>query len=449
MRKRVDVSREVAAVAEKLLQKIAARKRTVDLHDIEMSVREAASEMSKLLLEGAIDEVGDGYSGSKLRCECGGKLKFVGKRPFSVTTLSGEVEVERAYYHCSRCGASKVPVDEQLKLSGSRFSDGVIENLSYCCAELPFEAASELMGRLTGVHVSPKEAQILSESVGKEMGEELDERAKAAMKDGIDTTSRPERLYIAIDGVMIREQDGWHEAKTAAVYDTKERMNVDGGKEEVANEITYVARRGSPDEFAGHVSAEAQSRGEEYAKELIALGDGAPWIWNMVDSYFPRAVQIIDWYHASEHVWGFGRVLWDGDEERCKAWVEEQLELLKDGGVEDLITRLDAMAGLCDEVASERDRLVKYLRDNRDRMRYDEYRAKGYHIGSGVVESACKHVVQMRHKRSGMRWSAPGAQEVMNLRVFLINGRWDEFWQRRRQKALSGNQTVASPAKVA
>ncbi|MDH7496469.1 MAG: hypothetical protein QHH76_11015, partial [Bacillota bacterium] len=89
------------------------------------------------------------------------------------------------------------------------------------------------------------------------------------------------------------------------------------------------------------------------------------------------------------------------------------------------------------------------LRDNRDRMRYDEYRAKSYHIGSGVVESACKHVVQMRHKRSGMRWSAPGAQEVMNLRVFLINGRWDEFWQRRRQKALSGNQTVASPAKVA
>ncbi|MEW5866562.1 MAG: UPF0236 family transposase-like protein [Bacillota bacterium] len=310
MRKREDVTREIAVVAQKLLRKIAAERRTVDLHDIEVAVGRASSEISKLLLEGAIDEVGDGYGGSRLRCECGGKLKFIDRRPFSLTTLSGEVEVERAYYHCSRCGASKVPVDEQLKLSGSRFSEGVIENLSYCCAELPFEAASELMGRLTGIHVSAKEAQILSEGVGEEMGEELDERAKAAMNDGLDTTARPERLYMAIDGVMIREQDGWHEAKTAAIYDTKEPMNADGSKEEVANEITYVARRGSPDEFAGHVSAEAQSRGEEYAKELIALGDGAPWIWNMVDSYFPRAVQIIDWYHASEHVWGFGRVLW-------------------------------------------------------------------------------------------------------------------------------------------
>ncbi|MDH7496013.1 MAG: hypothetical protein QHH76_08590, partial [Bacillota bacterium] len=110
MRKREDVSGEVAAVAEKLLRKIAAQKRMVDLHDIELAVMKAGSEMSRLLLEGAIDEVGSGYSGSRLRCECGGKLKFVGKRPFSLTTLSGEVEVERAYYHCSRCGASKVPV---------------------------------------------------------------------------------------------------------------------------------------------------------------------------------------------------------------------------------------------------------------------------------------------------------------------------------------------------
>lgn len=110
MRKRENVTQEVAAVAEGLLRKIAAQKHTVDLHDIEMAVREASSEMSRLLLEGAVDEVGDGYSGSKIRCECGGKLKFVSNRPFLLTTLSGEVRIEQAYYHCDRCGASKVPI---------------------------------------------------------------------------------------------------------------------------------------------------------------------------------------------------------------------------------------------------------------------------------------------------------------------------------------------------
>ncbi|HHY99020.1 MAG TPA: ISKra4 family transposase [Firmicutes bacterium] len=449
MRKRENVIQEVAAVAERLLRKIAAQKRTVDLHDIEMTVREASSEIDRLLLKGAVDEVGTGYSGSKIRCECGGKLKFVGNRPFVVTTLSGEVRIERAYYHCDRCGASKVPIGEQLKLSGSHFSEGVINNLSYCCAELPFEPASELMGRLTGIYVSPKEAQILSESIGKETGEELDEQAEVAMKDGLDTDARPERLYMAIDGVMINEQDGWHEAKTAAIYDAKEQINADGSKEDVANEITYVARGGSPDELIGYISVEAQRRGVEYAKELIVLGDGAAWIWNMVRSYFPGAIQIIDWYHASEHVWRLGRVLWDGDEERCKCWVEEQLEVLKDVRVEDLITKLAGIVGLSDEAASERDKLMKYLQDNRDRMRYDEYRAKGYHIGSGVVESACKHVVQMRHKRSGMRWSASGAQEVLNLRVFLLNGRWDDFWRRRRQEGVSDSHMLAGSTKAA
>ncbi len=138
------------------------------------------------------------------------------------------------------------------------------------------------------------------------------------------------------------------------------------------------------------MSAEAQQRGEGNAAEVIALADGAIWIWNLVDAYFPEAVQIIDWYHASEHVWRFARVVYDGNEDRCKSWVDGQLELLSNGRVEELVGRLRAMTGLRDEASAERADLARYLETNRERMRYDEYRAKGYHIGSGVVESACK-----------------------------------------------------------
>ncbi|MEA4883733.1 MAG: hypothetical protein VB144_08790 [Clostridia bacterium] len=103
------------------------------------------------------------------------------------------------------------------------------------------------------------------------------------------------------------------------------------------------------------------------------------------------------------------------------------------------------MTDLADESAAERDNPARYLQTSRERMRYDEYRAKGYHIGSGVVESACKNVVQIRHKRPGMRWSVEGAQEVLNLRTSILNSKWDEFWQRRRQRT---NSSIQNPVNI-
>lgn len=325
--------------------------------------------------------------------------------------------MERAYYRCDRCGASVIPLDEQLCMPKGRFSESIIEAISYCSAQLPFECASETLERLIGISVSPKEAQILSEGIGAEMDEELKAQAQITVTDGLDSTSKPNRLYLTIDGVMVRELDGWHETKVSAIYDAMPDVESDGVCADVANDITYVARKASPDEFGTHVSAEAQRRGEADATEVIALGDGAVWIWNLVDTCFPEAVQIIDWYHATEHIWEFARILYEGNEERCKAWVDEQLGLLSGGQVEGLVDRLRAMTGLRNEASAGRNDLARYLETNRERMRYDEYRAKGYYIGSGVVESACKSVVQIREKRPGMRWSAEGSQKVLNLRT--------------------------------
>ena len=123
--------------------------------------------------------------------------------------------------------------------------------------------------------------------------------------------------------------------------------------------------------------------------------------------------------------------------------------MLSNGRVEGLVGWLRAMTGLKDEVGAERNDLARYLETNRERMRYDEYRANGYHIGSGVVESACKNVVQMRQKRPGMRWSAGGSQKVLNLRTYVLNGEWDEFWRSRREKTRSGAQSQSKILKAA
>jgi len=430
----------MSGIVERSFQETRSLGGGATIHDMETAAWKAARQFGQLMIQAQADEAGNGYMGSRIPCECGAKMRYVDTRSRTVTTWCGQMTLRRAYYRCDSCGTSAFPLDKQLCMPAGHFSESIIEAIGYCSAQLPFECASETLERLTGISVSPKEAQILSEGIGAEMDEELKEQAQIAVTEGLDSASNPDRLYVTIDGVMVRELDGWHETKVSAIYDGVSEAGSDGVYADVANDITYVARKAPPDEFGACVSAEAQQRGEANAAEVIALADGAVWIWNLVDAYFPEAVQIIDWYHASEHVWRFARVVYDGNEDRCKSWVNEQLELLSNGRVEELVGQLRAMTGLRDEASAERADLARYLETNRERMRYDEYRAKGYHIGSGVVESACKNVVQMRQKRPGMRWSAGGSQKVLNLRTYALNGKWDEFWRNRRAKARSGAQ---------
>jgi len=439
----------VSDVVERAFQETRSWGNGATIQGMEAAVWKAVRQIGRLMIQGQADEAGDGYVGSRMPCECGAMMRFIGDRSRTVATWCGQMTLKRAYYRCDRCGASAFPLDKQLCMPEGRFSESIIKAISYCSAQLPFECASETMERLTGISVSPKEAQILSEGIGAEMDEELRAQARIAVTDGLESASKPDRLYVTIDGVMVRELDGWHETKVSAVYDAVLEVGSDGLSMDAANDITYVARKASPDELGAHVSAEAQQRGEANAAEVIALGDGAVWIWNLVDTYFPEAVQIIDWYHASEHIWKFARILYDGDEDRCKARVDEQLGLLSDGQVEELVGQLRAMTDLRDEASAERDSLARYLETNRERMRYDEYRAKGYHIGSGIVESACKNVVQMRQKRPGMRWSAEGSQKILNLRTYVLNGKWDEFWRNRRGKTRSGVQVQSKLLRAA
>lgn len=441
-----DIIAVLSEIVDRLFEKNEDGEHEVTLDDIESRTELAARKIKEVMLQGWLDKIGDGYAGSKLPCKCGGKLKFIGHRKRTLRTWCGDITIDRAYYYCKRCRASRIPLDDELKIPKGQFSERIVEAISYCCAELPFESASSIMERLSRISVSPKEAQLLSERIGAEIGEELKAQAEIAITDGLSSDSKPERLYITIDGVMVHEEDGWHETKVSAIYDVITQVGPKDHTEDIANQITYVAQRAAPEEFGAHVSKEAQIRGEASAKEVIFIADGATWIWNLAETYFPQAIQIIDWYHVSEHIWKFARILYDDNEEQCKAWVDEQLRLLNDGLVKEIVNMLRAMTGLRDDAILECANLARYLESNQERMKYDEYRAKGYHVGSGVVESACKNVVQVRHKRPGMRWSEEGARNILHLRTTLLNKRWDEFWKRRKANFGGCNQGKASKA---
>jgi len=172
--------------------------------------------------------------------------------------------------------------------------------------------------------------------------------------------------------------------------------------------------------FGWHLWQEAARRGVLEAAEVVVVGDGAHWIWNMADTHFPGATQILDWYHASTYVWEAASAIWGERHPQREAWAQRQLDLLWDGQVEQVLVELAQRQTAGEDVTAA----LTYYTTHRKRMAYAAYRARGLQIGSGSVESACKQLVSARLKQAGMIWDAPGAEAVATVRAWLQSGRW-------------------------
>jgi hypothetical protein len=189
---------------------------------------------------------------------------------------------------------------------------------------------------------------------------------------------------------------------------------------------SYVAGLEPAAAFGHRLALEAYRRGVEGAAAIAVLGDGAEWIWNLAAEHFPTAVQIVDWFHASERVWELGHALHGAGTAEAAIWVEQHLGRLAHGQAARLAAEWRALP--CHgAVATIRDEQATYFANQAGRMAYDRYRAAGWDIGSGMVESACKRVIAARQKGAGMRWSEAGAQTVAAVRVLLLNDQWTAY----------------------
>ena len=237
----------------------------------------------------------------------------------------------------------------------------------------------------------------------------------------------PGALVVETDGVMVRYRDGWHEAKLGVV----------GGQ--VAGDlraISYVAAREGPEQFGPRLLAEAARRGalaivgwEDQRREIAALrpvtviGDGAPWIWNVAADHFATRQEIVDFYHASEHLWTAARCVFGTLSPTTTAWAQTHLHRLSHDGPAPVLTALASLTPPDSSAAESLRQERAYVRKNASRMEYPTYRAQGLPLGSGAVESSGKHLVQQRMKRPGARWSEPGAQALLTLRSYLLSDR--------------------------
>jgi hypothetical protein len=189
-----------------------------------------------------------------------------------------------------------------------------------------------------------------------------------------------------------------------------------------AQKASYVAALEQAQTFGWRLWQEAVRRGYLSSDEVVVLGDGAHWIWNIAEKHFPRAIQIVDWYHASEYVWNAASAIWGEASPERAAWAHAQLDLLWESKVEEVLVELERWRERGEAVEAA----LSYYSEHQTRMDYASYRARGLQIGSGSAESACKQLVTARLKQAGMIWDAEGAAAVAVVRAWLLSERWQE-----------------------
>ena len=191
---------------------------------------------------------------------------------------------------------------------------------------------------------------------------------------------------------------------------------------------SYLATFAPAAEFGTLMAAEARRRGAAHVRQLTVLGDGAHWIWNLASKHFPEATQIVDLYHAREHLHDLGKLLAFMLGTSHGDWLAARLDDLDNGDI-DAITTAARSYPLAGAKAQDRDTALGYFETNAHRMRYKHFRSLGMFVGSGVVEAGCKAVIGQRLKLSGMHWTVPGAAGILTLRCQQASGRWEEIWQ--------------------
>jgi hypothetical protein len=412
---------------------------------VELAIRTAMARLGAGLLEDLLAAEA-GHHGPRADCGAGHQAEFVSYRAKTIDTVLGPVRIRRAYYHCAGCGHGVVPRDAELGVGQASMSPGLAKMTARAAAAVPFAKAASLLAELAGVDLTAKRVERSAEATGSAAAKQAGARADAICSRQVvplpPPAPAPDMLYIAVDGTGVpmvtaetegrpgKGEDGkahTREVKLACLF-TQTAVDDEGHPVRDPGSSTYLATFEPAARFAQLVDAEARHRGCEHIRQLVMLGDGAVWIWNIADQLFPAATQIVDLYHAREHVHDLANLATRLLRKSHPDWLAERLAELDAGDIPALTAAGHALKFI-GTLARERDRQLAYFEVNAHRMRYARYRQLGMFVGSGAVEAGCKAVIGQRLKLSGMRWAIPGATAIATLRCHEASGRWEQIWQ--------------------
>jgi len=490
---RFPLTRLVRSVADRLTM----RPTSVGLAMLEVEVRDVVLAMGRDLLTELVRLRGTGAQGRSYVCPCGVRLRLKEVAPLQQRTWFGTITLERAVYAGAGCQvrAHHVPLDAAWALLGAQApgaggatlperDGGTLEAVAPGTgrrparlapafaalvadygARLPFAEAAGLLERALGAqaHLSPTTVDTYTQAAGHARAQQEDARrvrtqppTRAARRAVFEApvparpATAPDTLVISMDGALERTDDGWKEVKLGAVYElvTRRRPAADttpapdttpasGPVVRVPGETTYTATLAAAQDFGRQVLATAQRRGLGWARQVAVLGDGARWIWKLAARRVPQAIQIVDWYHAHEHLWALAQLLYGEGTAAAWTWLETIAGELWVAQTADDVASVATAAeeawttprkDLPDDAPRRTQarhrtvtKAVAYFTTNASRLRYGAFRALELPVGSGVVEGGCKSVLHTRLKRPGACWSAEGAEAMVRARALLCS----------------------------
>ena len=381
-------------------------------------------------------------------CSCGRAARFKEMRAKTFLSVIGPIRIRRPYYFCSHCCKGQSPVDSALDIAGRESSPGVRRMEAVVGSNAPFGRGCEPQKVLAGLEVTAKAIERTAESIGADIAhreqQEVD-RAKQLVFPLVYKQNIP-KMCVLMDGtgvpVVPAETQGrmgkiegqrahTRECKLGCVF-TQTGVDDEGRPMRDPGSTTYTGAIETAEEFGLRLYTEAWRRGWEWATLRIVIGDCAIWIWNLADLHFPGAIQIVDLYHARQHLWAVAALLFPNHSAQQKRWIVPAQRLLDQGRIESLVKRLRAIKSENDEVVRKLSVEAEYFDRNAPRMRYPEFRKLGLFVGSGVVEAGCKTVIASRLKCSGMFWTVDGANAIVDLRCSLLDGRFENYWEMSR-----------------
>jgi hypothetical protein len=366
-------------------------------------------------------------------CHCGEKMRIKEKPKRKIIGLS-TYEIKRRIFHCDSCGNNVIPLEEIIGICG-RYSLCVKEGLVLLGKRLPFEEASVYLSKLMGVEVSHQTIQKYVEGIGKKIA--VDEKKKVSKtvdSEGYiknwewNTAKKKGVAYLEMDGSMVHtREDGWKEVRLGMLFRAKNVVRTDKHHRRITKKKYFSGfnqRKDSLQQFKNRTTQEAYDFGFHSYERSVILSDGARWIWDYADQCHPNAIQILDYFHASEYLGCAIESLNFKDVPFKKQQKKQWFHWLDEGNINKVISVL-----IDQKQTNEVQKCIRYYENNKERMKYAYYRKLGLEIGSGAIESAHRTVVQTRMKQSGMHWKKKNVQSIVSLRTKYLSGEWDDVVQ--------------------
>ena len=357
-------------------------------------------------------------------------------------TTKGSIDFRRNWFHCRFCGQGFNPLDIMLDLEfvGHKVTPEMTAKIAYAGQNAPsFEAAEQGFEYMMGLEISRTLIRQITEETGQKVHEqemEEAEKAIAAPEEAISSLLPHERRagtqYVLVDGSQVntrhKDQAGssWKEMKLALIYNDSNVIRRKSGQAVIVDK-EYTAYWGDVNGFKKLVFNAALRKGYGTYEQVVFIGDGAHWIWNMCEELFPDAIQILDYYHMCENVYSYARYLYPSDDQKIKGWAEAVIAHIEENEIDKALALIPATdeSRLPQGVPN----LSVYLSNNRNRMNYKAYQQSGLNVGSGAIESGNKKIIQQRMKQSGMRWNVETGQTIASLRAKNASGKWCEVEQ--------------------